>query len=62
MVVQQVVRVGGGLVRGRRHGVALRGRAPLQHGGGALRRAEPEHQRAVRVRADTHALPQGFPL
>ena len=57
MVVQQMVRVGGGLVRGRGQRVALRAGAPLQHGRGSLGGAEPDHQRAVRVRADAHARP-----
>lgn len=57
-----VVRVGGGLVGGRGHGVALRGGAPLQHGRGALPAAEPEHQRPVRVRTYTDALPHRLAL
>lgn len=62
MMVQRVVRVGGGLVRGRGHGVPLCGGAPLQHGRRAIRRAEPYHQRPVCVRADADSAPQRFTL
>lgn len=52
VMMQQMMSISSRLVRGRRHGVPLRGGAPLQHGGGALRRAEAQHQRPVCVRAD----------
>lgn len=62
VVVQQMVRVGGGLVRGRGQRVALRRGVPLQHGRGAAQRPEPHHQRPVRVRPDAHARPQRLAL
>lgn len=57
-----MVRVGGGLVRGRGQRVALRRGVPLQHGRGAAQRPEPHHQRPVRVRPDAHARPQRLAL
>lgn len=62
VVVQQMVRVGGGLVRGRGDAVAVRGGRPLQHTGRALRHAEPQHQRPVRVRPDAQPVPQTLAL